>query len=176
MPLQRCAPMAACLIAASPARGQSACDVRKGETAMPKRLPHALLVLLLPAGVVCAQDGAAPPTPREASFARADSNGDGRVSPDEHREAAKAAFDAIDADHNYSITTEEIDVASPQRDGELSAAQRIALIDGNDDGILSDDENRLAAEAEFERLDVNGDGALELAEVKSGAPVPVPVP
>ena len=142
---------------------------------MPKRLLHALLVLLLPAGVVCAQ-AAAPPTPREASFTRADSNGDGRVSPDEHREAAKAAFDAIDADHNYGVTTAEIDAASPQRDGELSAAQRIALIDGNDDGILSEDENRLAAEAEFKRIDANGDGALELTEVKSGASVPVPSP
>ena len=130
------------------------------------------LALLMPA-LAFAQ---AAPTPREAAFARMDGNGDGRVSPDEHREAAKAAFDAMDADHNYSVTADELEAASPQRDGELSAAQRIALIDGNDDGILGDDENRLAAEAEFERLDANGDGALELAEVKSGAPVPVPSP
>jgi hypothetical protein len=175
MPLQDRALAAACLIAASPPRGQSARDVCKGDTAMPKRLRHAFLVLLLPAGVVCAQ-ATPPPTPREASFASMDSNGDGTVSPDEHRESTKAAFDAMDADHNYSVTTDELEAASPQRDGELSAAQRIALIDGNDDGILSEDENRLAAEAEFERLDANGDGALELAEVKSGASVPVPVP
>jgi hypothetical protein len=174
MPLQRRVARTAHLIAASPARVQASCVVQ-GVTAMDKRLRHAFLVLLLPAGFALAQT-APTPTPREASFAKMDSNGDGRVSPDEHREAAKAAFDAMDADHNFSVTTDELEAASPQRDGELSAAQRIALIDGNDDGILSEDENRLAAEAEFERIDANGDGALELAEVKSGAPVPVPSP
>jgi hypothetical protein len=172
MPLQRRVARAARLIAASPACVQAS-RVVQGVTAMDKRLRHAFLLLLLPAGFALAQTA---PTPREASFAQMDGNGDGRVSPDEHRASAKAAFDAMDGDHNFSVTTDELEAASPQRDGELSAAQRIALIDGNDDGILSEDENRLAAEAEFERIDANGDGALELAEVKSGAPVPVPSP
>jgi hypothetical protein len=174
MPLQQNTAAPLCLITASPPCVQSA-SVLQGVVAMEKRVRHVLLVLLLPAGFALAQTTPAP-TPREASFARMDSNGDGRVSPDEHRASAKAAFDAMDADHNYSVTTDELEAASPQRDGDLSAAQRIALIDGNDDGILSEDENRLAAEAEFKRIDANGDGALELAEVKSGAPVPVPSP
>ena len=42
--------------------------------------------------------------------------------------------------------------------------------------MLTADENRLAVEADFERIDANGDDALELSEVKSGTPVPVPYP
>lgn len=131
------------------------------------------LLVLLPAGAALAQ---AATTPREAQFARMDADADGRVTLDEYRDAAKAAFDALDADHNYSVSAAELEAAQPQRDGELSAAQRIALIDDNDDGTLTADENRLAVEADFERIDVNDDDALELSEVKSGAPVPVPYP
>ena len=141
---------------------------------MPARYmrPSLLLLALLPAGAALAQAT----TPREAQFARMDADGDGRVTLDEYRDAAKAAFDALDADHNYGVDAAELEAAQPQRDGELSAAQRIALVDGNDDGVLTADENRVAVEADFERIDANGDDALDLSEVKSGAPVPVPYP
>lgn len=128
------------------------------------------LALCLAAGGAHAQAD----SPRQAQFAQLDGNGDGRVSLDEYRAAAKAAFDAIDSDHNYNVSVEELAAANPQRDGELSPAQRIALADGNHDGILSDAENRAAADARFERIDADGDGALTLDELKSGAPVPVP--
>ena len=82
----------------------------------------------------------------------------------------------MDLDHNFRVTAEEMDTAEPQRDGQMSAAQRIALDDDDEDGELSADEHAAVIEAMFERADANDDGSLEPAEFKSGYAIPVPEP
>jgi uncharacterized protein YqfA (UPF0365 family) len=115
-------------------------------------------------------------SPVEAQFGELDSDHNDALSLDEYVAEARAEFDAIDADRNFSINVEEMDAADPQADGELSSAQKIALRDGNQDGILSVDEYLASIEERFRTIDANSDGSLDLAELKSGAPVRVPAP
>jgi len=58
----------------------------------------------------------------------------------------------------------------------MSSAQKIALRDENKDGILSVDEHLAAIEAQFEVVDVNADGSIDLSELKSDVPLRVPQP
>lgn len=115
-------------------------------------------------------------TPIEDRFASLDRDRNDAVSPDEYAAQARERFDAMDSNRNGNITVEEMGAADPQADGELSSAQKIALSDGNQDGILSVDEYQATVQKEFKAIDANGDGSLDLAELKSGAPVRVPAP
>lgn len=112
----------------------------------------------------------------EARFAELDRDGSGTLSLEEYAAGPRERFDAIDVDHNTRITAEELETYEPQGDGQLSAVQRIALDDGNEDGELALDEHDAVVEAMFERTDDNGDGSLDLAEFRSDAPVAVPQP
>jgi Ca2+-binding EF-hand superfamily protein len=82
----------------------------------------------------------------------------------------------MDIDHNRNITVAEMDAADAQAEGEMSSAQKIALHDENKDGILSIDEHQATIEAQFEVVDVNADGSIDVSELKSGVPVRVPQP
>ena len=112
----------------------------------------------------------------DARFTALDRDNNDLLSLDEYAAEARARFDAIDIDHNRNITVAEMDTADAQSDGELSSAQKITLRDENKDGILSIDEHQADVEARFEQVDANGDGSIDLAELKSGAPVRVPQP
>jgi Ca2+-binding EF-hand superfamily protein len=112
----------------------------------------------------------------EARFADLDRDGSGTLSLEEYAAGMRERFDAIDVDHNGQVTVEEMETFEPQRDGQLSAAQRIALDDANQDAELALDEHTAVVEAMFERTDDNGDGSLDLAEFRSDAPVAVPQP
>lgn len=113
---------------------------------------------------------------RDERFAALDRDSSGTLSPEEYAAEARGRFDAMDLDHNFRVTVAELETTEPQRDGQLSAAQRIALDDGDGDGELSADEHAAVTETLFERVDANGDGSLDAAEFQSGQPVPVPVP
>ena len=113
---------------------------------------------------------------RDERFATLDRDSSGSLSLEEYAAEAQARFDGMDVDHNFRVTAAEMETAEPQRDGQMSAAQRIALDDGDEDGELSADEHAAVVETMFERADANGDGSLEPAEFKSGYAVPVPVP
>lgn len=110
----------------------------------------------------------------EQRLADWDRNDDGALSLDEYRAEARAAFDAMDADRNGSVSAAEMDEAEPQAEGELSAAQKIALVDGNEDAVLSLDEYEDDVEVRFDRIDANGDDRLGADELRSGWPVAVP--
>jgi hypothetical protein len=100
-------------------------------------------------------------------FAILDTNHDGTVTRDEY--TADALFSALDADHNFRVTAQELEaVIGPQQDGMPSAADRIRTLDHNGDGGLDDEEMRNAAEARFQSLDSNQDSRLDLAELRSG--------
>lgn len=120
--------------------------------------------------------GAQAVSPTEARFAALDRDNNDALSLDEYVAEARAEFDAKDIDHNGNITAEEMDVADPQADGEMSAAQKIALNDGNQDGVLSLDEYQASVEARFQLIDANQDKSIDLSELKSGVPVRVPTP
>ena len=115
-------------------------------------------------------------TPIEDRFASLDGDRNDAVSLDEYAAEARARFDAMDSNLNGNVTVGEMDTADPQADGELSSAQKIALSDANQDGILSVDEYQATVQEQFEAVDANGDGSLDVAELKSGAPVRVPTP
>ena len=131
------------------------------------RLPIALaLGLIVATAAPCMAQGRVPATAADR-FATLDTNRDGSVSRDEYN--ADALFSLLDTDHNYRVTTAELDaVLGPQGDGMPSAADRIRNLDRNGDGELNDEELRNAAEARFQWLDKNDDGKLDLSELKSG--------
>ena len=112
----------------------------------------------------------------DARFTALDRDNNDLLSPDEYAAEARTRFDAMDLDHNRNITVAEMDAADAQAEGEMSSAQKITLHDENKDGILSVDEHQAAIEAQFEVVDANADGSIDLSELKSGVPVRVPQP
>lgn len=151
--------------------------LRYAQTLRPVIAMHASLlrasVLLLilgpvPAGICAAQ--VLPPT-AAARFEILDTNRDGVVDKSEYE--SNGLFAKIDSNRNNRISPEELQsVLGPQEDGAPSAADRIRVADGNDDGELTDEELRRAAEMRFSWLDSNNDGDLDLAEMKSGFGIP----
>ena len=113
---------------------------------------------------------------RDDRFTALDRDDSGTLTLEEYAAEAQGRFDAMDLDHNFRVTAEELETAEPQGDGQMSAAQRIALDDGDEDGELSADEHAAVVEATFEQADANDDASLEPAEFKSGYRIPVPVP
>ncbi len=100
-------------------------------------------------------------------FATLDRNADGEVSKDEYD--GTALFQALDADNNNRVTVEEVQAfLGPDRDGQLTAADRIRVADLNGDGELSDEEVRRVVEMRFQSLDTNHDEVLTLSELQSG--------
>jgi Ca2+-binding EF-hand superfamily protein len=137
--------------------------------------PRPASVLLLALGAVVAGTCAAqvlPPT-ASARFEALDTNRDGVVDKSEYE--SNSLFAKIDSNRNNRISAEELQsVLGPQEDGAASAADRIRVADGNDDGELTDEELRRAAEMRFSWLDRNSDGNLDLSEMKAGFGIPAP--
>jgi hypothetical protein len=123
-------------------------------------------------GVVC---GVALPRAAiadEPSFESMDTNGDGRLSPDEHAAVAARMFATIDANGDGRLTASEMAAGYQKATGEkmsaTTAAETIKPIDTNGDGVLSAAEHAAAARSMFARMDSNHDGYLSRAEVKGG--------
>ena len=111
------------------------------------------------------------PDPVAEAFAALDRDGDGKVSAVEHAEGAKARFDALDADHNYHLSTAEMEQATigAPVTGQLAAGTVSTAADANDDndnGEISPEENRAQAEAEFLARDADRDGSLSMEEMR----------
>lgn len=100
-------------------------------------------------------------------FATLDRNSDGEVSKDEYD--GTTLFQALDADNNNRVTVTEVQaLVGPDKDGQLTAADRIRVADLNGDGELSDEEVRRVVEMRFQSLDVDHDEVLTLSELQSG--------
>lgn len=114
------------------------------------------------------------PGKSDAEFAKMDINKDGRISSDEHAAGAKQMFDAMDANNDGDVTTAEMDAAHERVTGakanraEISAAEKIKVIDKGRDGILSAAEHATGSQAMFKKMDTNKDGYLSRDELEAG--------
>jgi Ca2+-binding EF-hand superfamily protein len=102
-----------------------------------------------------------------------DANGDGKISAAEHAAGAKAMFVAMDANKDGIVTAAEMDAANRAKGGnasagQLSSAEKIAVIDTNKDGKLSTVEHSAASRKMFEKMDKNKDGFVTAEEMQAG--------
>jgi len=107
-------------------------------------------------------------------FQRMDTNGDGKVSADEHAAGARRMFETMDANHDGRVTAREMDAAHEQVTGQkakrtdLSAADKIKAIDTDGDGAVSAEEHEAGSKIMFEKMDSDGDGSLTRSEMDAG--------
>ena len=131
---------------------------------------------------VAAAPAVAPPVPAAtaspdaakplASFEGKDSDGDARVTSAEYAIAAQTMFRMMDAAKDGSVTLAELDAAREaigQR-GELSSEKVIAANDSDSDGKLTLSEWVAGANAQFNAMDTNRDGAIDRTEWDAANP------
>jgi Ca2+-binding EF-hand superfamily protein len=133
----------------------------------------AIVFALIFCSGVCAADDPKP-NPVDKEFKAMDSNGDGKISADEHAAGAKKMFDTMDANQDGKVTAAEMDAAQEKVTGkkagatDMSAADKIKAIDSNSDGTLSAQEHAAGSKAMFEKMDTNKDGFLSKDELAAG--------
>ncbi len=109
----------------------------------------------------------------EPTFESMDTNGDGKISPDENASVAARMFQTMDTNGDHKVTAAEMAAAYKKTTGgqmpkgAATAAEIIKSIDSNGDGVLSSDEHAAVARAMFAAMDTNHDGYLSKAEVKN---------
>jgi len=110
----------------------------------------------------------------EGRFESMDTNHDGKISMEEHAAAASKMFDKMDANKDGRVTASEMEAAhkaitgQKAQKGEMTAADKIRMVDTNGDGVLTEEEHARGARTMFEKMDTNGDGFLTKAEVQAG--------
>ena len=107
------------------------------------------------------------PDSAEARFEFLDVNRDGVLSKYEYD--SDVAFETTDRDQNQLLSAKELQaVLGPQERGATTAVERMIAADLDGDGELDDAELRRAMEMRFSWLDRDGDGGLNLEEMKAG--------
>ncbi len=110
----------------------------------------------------------------DAQFKSMDTDGDGRLSPDEHAAGAKRMFDAMDVDKDGTVTIAEMDAVHKNIPGkepkssDLSSVEKIKVVDKNGDGLLSAEEHAAGSKKMFSKMDTDRDGFLSRAELTAG--------
>src|SRR5688572_17793783 len=113
-----------------------------------------------------------------AHFAAMDADADGKVTPDEHAAGARKMFETMDANKDGKVAADEMEAAHAQMAGdkakkmahgkEMSAAEKIKVVDTNGDGVLTAEEHTAGARTMFDKMDSNKDGSLTKGELKAG--------
>jgi Ca2+-binding EF-hand superfamily protein len=120
-------------------------------------------------------------------FQMMDTNGDGKVSADEHAAGAKKMFEMMDVNKDGKVTAAEMDEAhermmamregkgsdktpdktadkKPEKKPEakgMSAAEKIKVVDTNGDGVLTAEEHVAGSKMMFEKMDTDSRRILE---------------
>ncbi|MBB6094433.1 hypothetical protein HNQ60_003314 [Povalibacter uvarum] len=101
-----------------------------------------------------------------------DESRDGRITSAEHAAGARQLFLKMDTDHDGIVTEGEMQIAQKTMLTKPSktkpAAEKIKVIDTNQDGSLSAEEHADGARRMFMAMDADGDGQLTVAEVQAG--------
>jgi Ca2+-binding EF-hand superfamily protein len=111
---------------------------------------------------------------RGDAFKQMDTDGDGRITRTEHAVVAQRIFDQLDSNADGLITTVEMEARKDSKMGAwdknegLSAAEKVAEIDENLDGQVSQGEHEAGIALIFGRLDTDNDGYLSRAECEAG--------
>jgi Ca2+-binding EF-hand superfamily protein len=136
--------------------------------ALPK--PLILIALCFSSAAVLATDPKGKPALSE--FDGMDANRDGRISAAEHAAGARKMFRAMDANRDGKVTAGEMDAAYTKVTGkkadDLSAAEKIKLVDRDGDGVLTASEHDAAVKEMFRKMDADRDGYLSKDEWAAG--------
>lgn len=103
-------------------------------------------------------------------YSRADADSDGKVSLAEFETSRQQQFGRYDTDSNGSVSFAELDAMVAQRPQMQSRIDALKAADANGDKALSADEFKAAADAEFKKVDANGDGFIDQAEAQAAMP------
>jgi Ca2+-binding EF-hand superfamily protein len=136
----------------------------------------AAATLALAGGIASAQENppARPAPGGDRMFKEMDTDGDGKVSATEHSAAAARMFATMDGNGDGTVPAEEMTAArqkivgAPPAPGEMSAIEKIKVIDSDGDGVLTAEEHSAGSKAMFERMDTDKDGFVTRAEMAAG--------
>ncbi len=110
----------------------------------------------------------------DAEFMKMDTNKDGKISADEHAAGAKKMFDTMDANKDGKVTATEMEATHQRVTGrkaaksDMSAVDKIKVIDTDGDGVLTAEEHAAGSSAMFEKMDTDKDGFLSKDEFAAG--------
>lgn len=127
-------------------------------------------MLTLIAGMLVALPALAGPEAGK-EFVTMDTDRDGKVSAAEHAAGARTMFVQMDADRDGRVTAAEMSAAHQAITGraamlsDLSASEKIKVVDGDNDGVLTADEHAKGSAAMFTRMDGDKDGWLTKREM-----------
>jgi Ca2+-binding EF-hand superfamily protein len=113
-------------------------------------------------------------TKADVEFMTMDTNKDGKVSADEHASASKKMFDMMDANRDGKVTAAEMAAAHQRITGkkakksDMSAADKIKVVDTDGDGILTAEEHAAGSRSMFEKMDTAKNGFLTKDELAAG--------
>jgi hypothetical protein len=103
-----------------------------------------------------------------ADDASMDADANGFVTAQEHAASAAGMFKAMDGDGDGRVTAAEMTAAKAPAAGELTAAEKIAVIDTDKDGVLTAKEHADGSAGMFATMDADGDHLLTQAEIDAG--------